>query len=175
MLRGRRSQDWNHLKAPIVLCKPLSTTSCDGDLLFCSLQTQMLNQTIVVSLGRWQATKKDASNSLQKTMPRVKDFDSSQLSLEASSQLHSIHQSFWLTPSQNAKPTPLHEPRARKSPCKQEAALQLTHMEKFSGLQSSRGPLYLWQPHHMAPNVFPIFLSPKHNIHSKSNYNSRLW
>lgn len=176
MLRWKRSQDWNHLKAPIFLWKPLSNNPHAGNLPFCSPQTQMLNQTIDVSLGRWWAPKKDASNGLHKTMPGLRALDSPQLSLEASSQLHLIHQSFWscLTPSQNAKPVPLHKPRLRKSPCKQEAVLQQTHMKKFSGLQSSRGPLHLLQPHHMAPYIFPIFLSCKLNIHPRNNSNPRL-
>lgn len=143
-------------------------------LSFCFPQTQILNQTRVISLGRWWAAKKDASNGLHKAMPGLRASD--RLSLEASSQLHFIHWSFWfcLTPNQTANPAPLHKPRAKKRPCKQEPALQLTHMKMFSGLQPSRGLLHLLQPHHMAPYMFPIFLSPKLNIHPRNNYNFRL-
>ena len=62
--RRKRSQDWNHLKALIFLWQPLCNTTHTGGLHFCSLQTLMLNQAVIISLGRQCAAKKDPSNGL---------------------------------------------------------------------------------------------------------------
>lgn len=64
--RQKRSQDWNHRKALVFLWQPLCNTARTGDLHFCSLQTLMLNQAVIISLGRWCAVRKDPSNGLQK-------------------------------------------------------------------------------------------------------------